>query len=185
MKHKGKFLIGEHTIEIIVAVLCLIILVYVGFRLYGAATTKNASEKAQAHMDQINEIIKTINNGESKPYFLYSPNDWAIIGWPSLSFDLVSIFGPTTSRPGNIQQYSEKDIPKTCSDKGWSRCLCICEGIESDAKSNNLASCDFSKICIKIDKELFVGDDGFIQIENGKWLNISLIENKLIIQEEK
>lgn len=103
MKSKKALLLGEHVVNIIVAVLCILVLVYLGFQIYNLYLgAKQEKEEAKYTLEIIIGAIQKVNKdgGEiTKP--IVNPINWYI-----LYFEKVS-------------------APKQCA--GGS-CLCICKG---------------------------------------------------------
>ncbi len=103
MKNKNKkgFLLGEETVKIIIAVICLVALVYFLASLYISNRNKDL-ELAQASLEK---LITDINAGRTETE-IYNPEGWGIASFSS---------------SGNI------GIPDFCLNKGWNNCICTCE----------------------------------------------------------
>ena len=115
---KGMELLGEHTVELIIAAFCIIVLVYLGMMVYGLVSKNNQRAlQAESTLAAVNAVIvtqsSTENIGKSAEYNLESPAKWYILSWPDV----------------------DGKIPDRCI---FRTCLCICE-------DNTLESCQSSK----------------------------------------
>lgn len=192
MKNKKGFLLGEHTVDIVIAVLAITILVGLGVKLYGIfIDAKGDMAQAEGHMIEIMSIINELEKQGSgeKYYVLLSPETWLLTGWP---------FTPLLGE--------EEVLPKTC-DNDWNNCLCFCDFNLRDqilqgrsiGHEGVLDACESSKaICKEIrQKELIVNGKELLGLsifpeqsipisvnellEEGKGIVISLDNDKLRI----
>jgi len=60
----------------------LFLLGYLAFTLYEAITQKSQLEQAKVHLDNIENIINDLKEGEEGEYILLSPSGWALYGFP-------------------------------------------------------------------------------------------------------
>jgi hypothetical protein len=95
-----KGIILKNVINLVMAVLCLIILFYLGSQLYGMLIQKSAFEQAKTNIEEISNRINRLPDGDSSDYKLISPSDWFLI-----------IYNKGTTQP------------VSCSGKD---CICIC-----------------------------------------------------------
>lgn len=111
MKNKRAFLLGKHTLGLLIAVLCILILVYAGVKVYGMLSTKEKKESAE---DNLNLIVNKVEYLKSPDYtkdFLY-----------------VTITPPER---WFLRSYMDWTHPKgECLDK--QSCLCMCDNINCD-----------------------------------------------------
>lgn len=105
MQGKKGFLLGEETLKIVIAVICIMFLAYLLFSLYNAHKKNKELELAK---DSLNHLIDEIN-AESTQAEIHKPRGWFF-----------------TSFPQDIGIKSEV-FPKSCSNLGWSTCICICK----------------------------------------------------------
>ena len=87
MKNKKGFeLLGEHTINIVIAVLCLLVLIYLGMALFGFFKDKQHLEQAKGTLNDISFSISSLKTegkvGASKEVLVLSPSDWWINVFP-------------------------------------------------------------------------------------------------------
>jgi len=141
MKNKKAFeLLGEHTVNLIIAVLCIIVLLLVGSSVYNLLSAdKQETAKAQGELNKLSGVISNIEerNGGSVNYPLIGPAGWALVGWPLDN--------------GFNTNY--------CISQGWTNCLCFCDlsfsglGAANWAKAtktNVREACDAKPICNEI-----------------------------------
>src|SRR3989338_1151060 len=104
--NKKGFLALEFTIKLVITALCIVIFVYVGARLFSFFSDQNDLKKAEGHLNEINIILEGLQKtGEGeKNYFLYSPNEWFLVGWPS---DNGKVFYGSGSSPRSEEHTSE------------------------------------------------------------------------------
>jgi len=98
--NKRGFLLGEETVKIIIAVICLVVLFYFLVSLYLANKDKDL-ELAKASLEH---LVADINSGKTETE-IYNPSGWG------------------------IASFSTKDEKKpiVCLNKNWNNCLCICK----------------------------------------------------------
>jgi hypothetical protein len=113
-----KGILMEETLKIIVAVVCIVALVYLAFSLYGIFTQKKEVEQARATVTNIINKANVLKEGATAPYLVESPNKWYIV-----------IF----SR-GLVEK-----MPAQCSVK--ETCLCMCN-------KPTVESCDGTATCM-------------------------------------
>lgn len=96
-----NFLMPE-VLKMIVALACIIILIAVGYVMYGLLTKKTEIEQAKATLNNIIEKIEFIQEGQKTEYLMTGP------------------------KGGYLVKYAEgQKSPATCKGKN---CLCICLG---------------------------------------------------------
>jgi len=143
MTNKKGFLLGEFTLKLIIAVLCIALLAFLFFKLYESFTNKNEVDKADSTLTKVADSINNAFLKGNDYYVLLSPKDWVLL-------------------------YSEEGKPNQCKGQ---RCLCLCEGegvFDKIKKCFNIESCgndyvDYDKqllncnsagACKKIDKKI-------------------------------
>ena len=94
--NKKGFLISE-VLKIIISVICIVFLIYLGFKLlYPGQTNK---EKAQDQLDAIHNFIKSLEEGQDTKFVLSTPQNWYFRG------------------------FNKENKPNLCEEKN---CLCLC-----------------------------------------------------------
>ena len=146
MKSKKGFLLAEESLKIIIAVICLLFLSGFLLKIYSDSQDKKDLEFAKASIMKINEDI---NKGLPDSEGIQNPQSGIGIFW------ILSIW----------PYGDEKIIPKSCSNVGWSRCICICgvrffTGFTRQGLSDR---CDVSGACLELKKDLAVsGSSGIV-----------------------
>ena len=130
MKNKRGFLLGEETVKIIIAVICLVALVYFLVSLYIA----NQDKDLQLAKASLEKLINDANAGrvETEIYnpkgsLLNSPQGWGIVSFSS-----------------------SEQKPEFCINKGWNKCMCICV-FPAGAVHTFLQSCTSRGVCQESD----------------------------------
>lgn len=119
---KAQQFLGEHTANLIIAVLCIIVLLLVGRAVYNLFLgDSNELKQAKASLENTVDIANSVPVGESKNAIVLNPKDWTIISWSSL----------------------QKYAPASCGDKS---CICICKGDLSRVDFHR--SCDNTKTAV-------------------------------------
>jgi len=131
MKGKRGFLLGEETLKIVIAVICIIFLVYFLTSLYFANRNKKDLELAKA---SLTHLINETDNKNTQVE-IYNPRGWSVCSFPQ-----------TIKR--KLITSPEEVIPKQCSNLGWDNCLCIRKiGLYSDIDKQ----CDKNGYCLESD----------------------------------
>ncbi|MEI6731172.1 MAG: hypothetical protein WCK90_00675 [archaeon] len=99
----------SETLKILLAVLCIIILLILAYKLYGIFVAKTAVEQAKETLKQIVDEAAALKDGQSKIFLIQSPKTWALSSWPYI---------PAS---GNVL------MPNDCVNKQWKSCICLCE----------------------------------------------------------
>ncbi|MBS3073012.1 hypothetical protein J4477_04220 [Candidatus Pacearchaeota archaeon] len=81
MNKKGDWLV-EEVAKVILAIVLLVLLAYLALTLYQSITQKSQLEQARVHLDNIENIVSSLEEGEKKDYILLSPSGWALYGFP-------------------------------------------------------------------------------------------------------
>ena len=108
MKNKKGDLTTEEILKIILAVIGISILFYLAYQMYAIFGKDSELEKVKSYANELEKIIKDIEEGENKELMILGLEKWAVTGWP---FD-----------PGI---FSGEKIPDRCLLEGWSKCICF------------------------------------------------------------
>jgi len=124
---KAEDLLTPETLKIIVAVLCIIILLYLAYQL---VPKKTALAQARENLNKINFEIQKVISGEKNQsdFFIESPNDWWVIAWP---------------------YKGDTDKPAQCKNPD---CICLCPIPTIPSKGYSLKECDNIGVCKDLDK---------------------------------
>ena len=79
MKSKKADITLNTFVGIIVAVLCLIALIYLAVSLYGLFIKKSERVQAEETLNQIVAKIKSLEDGEKDDYLIIAPEDWVLM----------------------------------------------------------------------------------------------------------
>ena len=139
MNRKG-FLLAEETLKIVLAVISIGLLAFLLFSLYNNGKNAKDLEFAKASLSLFVEGL----NAKQTSIDIYNPKGWNIGTWPH---DVES---------GVLFRTTQFEYPKSCSNLGWQKCVCIC-------KENSAESCDSEGICVTTE-EKFEIQNGNIEI---------------------
>ncbi|MEK6885738.1 MAG: hypothetical protein AABX17_02120 [Nanoarchaeota archaeon] len=141
IKNKKAFeLLGEHTVNLIIAALCIVALLLLGSSVYNLLSAdKQEAARAQGELNKLSGVISNLQERDAKTinYPLIGPEGWALVGWPL--------------EDGMSANY--------CISQGWTNCLCFCDlsisGIAGTkraiaTKTNIREACDGNPICVEI-----------------------------------
>lgn len=138
MKSKKAFLLGEHIVNILIAVLCIIILIGVGVKLYNIYNERELNI-ARGHLNEISGLVESIKEGVSREYIMLTPEGWVLTAWPShlsmLNIDLS---------------------PDICLSNKWKNCICLCKTDRPEKTEKVLADCNLNNICKEIKYNQFI-----------------------------
>ncbi|MDP1728719.1 MAG: hypothetical protein Q8L27_00765 [archaeon] len=167
MKNKKAMeLLGEHTVNLIIAVLSIVVLIMLGTAIYNlflGEKTDLAKAKATLNDILIPNLNSLQNEGDSQIVLIYNPVDWGIIFQDSL-----------------------EKRPAVC--KGH-KCLCICK-YDSDVE-DLFDNCNDPKLgtCLVDDRDIIVerrvtfsSEADVIQITGIINLNLSLSKGTIRIR---
>ena len=81
---KGSEFLGEHTLNLIIAVFCIVALIAVGAVLIGYLQDKTHLKQAEGYLGQIDYAIQGLTKiGDSQELLILSPSKWFIGVWPN------------------------------------------------------------------------------------------------------
>jgi len=123
--NKKAFLLGEETIKMIVAVLCILFLVYLLANLYFTQTKKNKLSQAEASLSMLFQYIDvavTQGEGGVSSFPVVNPVDWLIL---------------------SFSQGAEQ--PEACKGD----CICIC--FPKRAWQTQITRCNTEGVCKDVD----------------------------------
>jgi hypothetical protein len=162
MKNRKGFLLGEETLKIVIAVICIVFLVYFLMSLYLSNKTGKNLELAKASLQSLLNGITEKTEAE-----IYNPSGWYISSFPQ------------TIKP-KLMASPEKVIPKQCSNLDWNNCICICKTVLY-ARKNIGELCDKNGFCLESDFITEGKSDNIIRITTKTPLILTINqENKKI-----
>lgn len=127
-KNRKGFLLGEETLKIVIAVICIVFLIYLLVAVYFNVTGEQKVKEADASMKSLLvPEIERINDGgayNSQGILIPNPSDWSI-------FSFVG----------------EEKKPNSCMGEN---CICICENAFPDLFDWQIKRCDKKGVCNSI-----------------------------------
>jgi hypothetical protein len=158
IKNKQGFLLGEETIKIIIAVICIGFLVYLLAAVYFSFNNQESAKQAQASLKDVivNEITRINNGGAYNTQGILIPNPPS---WYIFSFT------------GNDKK------PNSCTG---SNCICICENILINIFDRQISQCDSTGSC-----SIVPNLNSFNKIEignSGTYISIQKVNNAIEIK---
>ncbi|MEK6741721.1 MAG: hypothetical protein AABX68_00875 [Nanoarchaeota archaeon] len=141
MNKKG-FLLAEETLKIVLAVIAIGLLAFLLFSIYNNGKNAKDLEFAKASLGLLVEGL----NAKQTSVDIYNPEGWNIGTWPH---DVTS---------GIIFRTTQFEYPKSCSNLGWQKCVCIC-------KKDSAESCDGNGACLNTEEKFSI-NGGNIEIAN-------------------
>jgi hypothetical protein len=131
---KGIDFLGGHTLNLVIAVICIGFLIYLGVRIYYVFTDKGDLDKANNNLKNfVLEYKDFIASTQTEKEFMILGNaDWYIIFY---------------SREGSNPDYL---VPIDCKD--YQNCVCMCEG---DLTGSLVEKCDKknSGVCFDLESK--------------------------------
>ena len=130
-RNQRGFLLGEETLKIVIAVICIVFLIYLLVAVYFNTTGQEKLKQAESILKGDNGIVIEMNRvnsgGEYDPQGFHVPNP---PGWFIFSF------------------IGEDKKPNSCIGKN---CICICEEAFPDLFDWQLKRCDEKGTCANIE----------------------------------
>jgi len=158
-KNKRGFLLGEETLKIIIAVICIIFLVILVTSIYFSLTDSQNAKYVQGTKDLIFQEVTRVNNGgipSTNGTFLPNPAGWCIFS-----------FTGTDKKPN------------LCTGQN---CICLCNNILINIFDRQIKECDSKGVCFVV--PTLKGFDK-IKIENsGTFISIQKINNQIQISKK-
>ncbi len=169
MRNKKAFMLAEHTLKVIIAVLCLLLLFYLLFRLYASYENEKNLGMAESTLNEIEEKMnKAREKGEAQEVVLLEPKGWILIS------------------------FEGDKKPNKCI----SNCICICTDDEPGFHliSTNLELCNSLGACKNFDdkmnkfayqiRESSIPVLGDIIMDSAEELNVEYKENQFFIEKK-
>lgn len=159
IKNKKGFLLGEETLKIIIAVICLLFLAYLIISVYNANSSAKKLEEAKGILARADQIISHLAVGQSESLDIPNPE-----GWHLLSFTQV-------------------EKPNSCLG---GKCICICPTPTINIIKSQTKKCDEKGACLPLfnlanqDMDVKItGTDPLV------FINIKNIDSAIVVEERK
>jgi hypothetical protein len=138
-RNRKGFMLAEETIKIIIAVICILFLIYILVAVYNANTSAKKIDDAKAVLSRIETIVSFLEEGTIERQDIPNP-----IGW-------------------SIYSFIGEEKPNSCAGEN---CLCICDSVSSiNIFASQAGRCDNKGACINIPK--LATPNLELKIENG------------------
>ena len=161
MKSKRGFMLGEYTLKVVIAVLCILLLFFLLFRLYSNSVDERRINMAKATLDSIEEkMLLAKESGEIQSAVLLNPKASPLGYWNE---------GEEGLKP-----------PLECEEN----CLCLCTGTFSRTAifGGRIVTCN-EPVCKSFDKKLFIEGDSILGIPTD--IEIEYKEEGYVLRKKK
>jgi len=122
-KDKKGFLLAEETVKIIVAVICILFLIFILLSIYNSSTSGAKLQQAKDVLSRTQNIISALKEGESQNQDIPNPSGWY------------------------MYSFVETDKPNSCLNE---KCLCICDHSVLKLLTPLAKRCDKDGTCIVV-----------------------------------
>ena len=135
MNNKKGFLLAEETLKIVVAIICIIFLIYLLGAIYSSNVSSRKMGEATETLSRMNSIISSLEEGESESQDILDPTGW------------------------HLYSFVEGEKPNSCLNNN---CLCICD---NSLLTSQLKKCDDKGVCLEVENlegpgiDLEIGSD--------------------------
>lgn len=169
-KNKKAILLPE-GLKIIIAVLCILILIYLAWSLYSMLTTKTKLAQAKETLKEIAVKINELEEGKIEPFLITTPKGWVIMVSDNCK-EGNCIVSCSEDYKGNLQECFEKGIYEPIKFKINIGYYCVLK------RQINMDPRTFPKSpsCLEIGIEsvnllrsgdyVFIGDEGYFSVAN-------------------
>lgn len=165
IENKKGFLLAEETLKIIIAVICIIFLVYLLAALYNSHTSDKKLTQAKEILlgtdedsRSIESIILSLKEGEDEVKDISNPSGW------------------------HLYSFVEQEKPNSCLNQ---RCFCICEKPLIEKITSRAEKCDDKGVCLIVPN--LAASEIDLKIGSGKkalFLEIKKQNGKVFIEEK-
>jgi hypothetical protein len=124
-RDKKGFLLAEETLKIIIAVVCIVFLIYLLIAIYNSTSGQKKIEQAKDDLSRIDKIISGLSEGESESQDISNPQGWHLYGFVG------------------------EEKPNFCTNE---KCLCICEKSLIKQLTSQESKCDKKGACLVVSK---------------------------------
>jgi hypothetical protein len=121
--NKRGFLLAEETLKIIIALICIVFLVYILIAIYNASSSDKKIEQAKDILSRIEAITSSLKEGETQRQDIVNPAGW------------------------HLYTFVGEEKPNSCANE---RCLCICEKPLIKQLTSQTSKCDKDGSCLII-----------------------------------
>lgn len=125
---KASDLVFDTFLKIVIAIICILALIYVGVMLVGIFTADQNLPKANNSISEIKYAFQKAKDKGGAEAYIMGPSYWNIIAWP-----IEGSYGK----------------PNSCTRDKY--CICICEAVgktEFNTASSWLSHCNSKGVCL-------------------------------------
>lgn len=166
---KAEGFLEEHTLNIIIAVICILVLIGLIIKIYSLSQTKSDSKIAEKVLNELINAIKALKEGEKGDYLAIGPKDWFIVDY---------------------KQGTDLEIPKQCKSQS---CLCMCPAstlqitsVSGFKAGGGTENCDKNGLCILMKdfviKEPFFSNDAYYLYT---WISLHEVPETIYLKKTK
>lgn len=139
-KNKRGFLLAEETLKIVIAIICIVFLIYILIAIYNANSSVKKIEDAKNSLSRIENIVSSLEEGAIERQDIPNPEGW------------------------HLYTFTEKEKPNACANEN---CLCICDNSLIKIITSQAKKCDNKGACLvlsnlatpKLDLKITGGDE--------------------------
>lgn len=158
-KDKKGFLLAEETLKILVALICIVFLVYILVSVYNANTSDKKLKDARDVLSRIDNITSSIKEGDTQSQDIANPSGW------------------------HLYSFVEQDRPDSCLN---TNCLCICEKPLIELLKSTAKKCNEKGVCLVVPNLAMSKIDLKIRDpDNLLFINIKKQNGKIFVEERK
>lgn len=158
-KNKKGFLLAEETLKIIIAVICIIFLIYLLIAVYNSSTSEKKLEQAKDSLSRLEVIISSLVEGGSERQDVPQP-----VGW-------------------HVYSFVGDEKPNSCLNE---KCVCICAKSQIELLRSQAAKCDKTGECLIV--ENLAMDEFDFKINNADnllFVGIKNVNSKIFLEESR
>ncbi len=139
---KGFLLLGDFTVKLVISLIVLVILIYLGYKVYSLFVEDNELKKAGLQLEKISDAIKIIQStGGIANIDFFPPRK----GW-------------------YLRTFPDYDFPEgECNENNIVSCLCLC----SDLTCSDTRKCEGFSFNVKVDKVTVYSTEGNVIVGGG------------------
>lgn len=163
--NKKALLLGEHVVNIIVAVLCILVLIYLGIQVYNLYLRANQEkEEAKYTLEQIVDKINGLTEGEKRDYLVINPKGWVIV-YSEECGEGKCLCSCEKGYAGNLEECSKKGVCQPVSTKINIGYYCVIPGYQSKIFTECL-EIDIKNIkLLRSGEDVSIGEESYFLVE--------------------
>ena len=112
---KAEGLLEGETLRVVIALLCILLLAVLAFKLYGLFTKKTAVEQAKETFDQLVSKMNGLQEGGNDSYMITSPQKWMLIS----NGEKICICSFENQGSGFFRSANREEAFRVCATNGF------------------------------------------------------------------